>query len=208
MAEFTFYTVGMSRGHIARWALHEAGADYDQVAFTWETRPADFAQINPMNKVPALVHHHGGHDHVVTECAAIAHYLAETHPAAGLLPDEHERANYFRWLFFAAGPLEQALVAKAMGWEVPPDRRGMAGFGSMELTLDTVDKLLSENDYVCGSRFTMADVYLGSQVGWGLAFGSIPARPSLQAYADRVTSRPAYGEAKKIDDALIAESQP
>lgn len=207
MAQFTFYTVGMSRGQIARWALHEAGVNYDQIAFTWETRPADFANINPMNKVPALVHHHSGHDHVVTECAAITHYVAETHPDAGLLPDAHEKASYFRWLFFAAGPVEQAVVANAMGWHVPPERSGMAGFGSFELTLDTVDKLLQEDDYVCGNRFTMADVYMGSQIIWGIGFGSIPVRPSFQAYADRLTARTAYAEAKAIDEALIAESQ-
>lgn len=206
MAEFTFYTVAMSRGQIARWALHEAGADYEQVVFTWDTRPPDYARINPMNKVPALVHHHGDHDHVVTECAAICHYLAETHPQAGLLPDEHEKAAYFRWLLFAAGPLEQATVAKAMGWQVPEERRGMAGFGSLDLTLDAVDGWLSANDYAAGSRFTMADCYMGSQFIWGLRFGSIEERPSFKAYVDRLSTRPAYGQANAIDAGLIAQA--
>lgn len=207
MAEFTFYTVAMSRGQIARWALHEAGADYEHVVFDWATRPATFKNINPMNKVPALVHHHGGHDHVVTECAAINHYLAETHPQAGLLPDDHERAAYFRWLFFAAGPLEQAVVGTAMGWQVPEGRQGMAGFGSLELTLDALDQWLSANDFAAGPRFTMADTYVGSQFVWGLRFGSIPERPAFKAYAERVTQRPAYAAANAIDADLIKASQ-
>ena len=91
-----------------------------------------------MNKVPALVHHHRGHDHVITECAAINHYLAETHPDKGLLPDAHEKAAYFRWLFFAAGPLEQAIIARALGWEVPEGKSGTAGFGSLDLALDAM----------------------------------------------------------------------
>lgn len=206
MAEFTFYTVAMSRGQMARWALHEAGADYAQVVMDWATRPASYRDINPMNKVPALVHHHGGHDHVVTETAAIAHYLAETHPQAGLLPDSHERAAYFRWLFFAAGPLEQAVVANAMGWQVPEGRAGMAGFGSFDLTIDTLDQWLSANDFAAGGRFTMADTYLGSQVVWGLQFGSIPERPSFRAYAERITQRSAYREASAIDAALIKDA--
>jgi len=164
MAELTFYTVAMSRGQISRWALHEAGADYEHVVFDWASRPETFKTINPMNKVPTLVHHHGGHDHVVTECAAINHYLAETHPQAALLPDAHEKAAYFRWLFFAAGPLEQALVGKAMGWEVPEGKTGMAGFGSLDLALDAIDGWLSANDYAAGNRFTMADTYVGPQV--------------------------------------------
>lgn len=209
MAEFTFYTVAMSRGQISRWALHEAGADYEQVVFDWATRPESFRDINPMNKVPALVHHHGNkdggsHDHVVTECAAINHYLAETHPEKGLLPDTHERAAYFCWLFFAAGPLEQAVVAQAMEWQVPEGKTGMAGFGSLELTLDALDSWFSANDFVAGNRFTMADTYVGSQFIWGLRFGSIPERPSFRAYVDRLTDRPAYAEANAIDARLIA----
>ncbi|MGB3710163.1 MAG: glutathione S-transferase family protein [Erythrobacter sp.] len=210
MAEFTFYTVAMSRGQISRWALHEVGADYEHVVFDWATRPADYADINPMNKVPALVHHHrqkdgGSHDHVVTEAAAINHYLAETHPDKGLLPDAHERAAYFRWLFFSAGPLEQAVVAKAMGWEVPEERAGMAGFGSLEKTLSAMEGWLKTHDYVTGERFTMADTYVGSQFVWGLRFGSIPEQPAFKAYVERVTQRPAYAEANAIDAKLMEE---
>ncbi|WP_296718273.1 glutathione S-transferase family protein [Erythrobacter sp.] len=204
MAEFTFYTVAMSCGQISRWALHEAGAEYEHVMMDWETRPESFKHVNPMNKVPVLVHHVSGRDYVVTECAAINHYLAETHPEAGLLPDTHELAAYFRWLFFAAGPLEQAVVAKAMGWEVPEGKSGMAGFGSLDLALDAADQWLSANDFAAGSRFTMADTYFGSQFVWGLQFGSIPERPAFRAYVDRITQRPAYAEARAIDANLGA----
>lgn len=206
MAEYTFYTVAMSRGQISRWALHEAGADYGQVVFDWATRPEDFAEINPMNKVPALVHHHGDHDHVITEAAAINHYLAETHPDKGLLPDAHEKAAYFRWLFFAAGPIEQAVVAAAMGWEVPEERLGMAGFGSLEKALSAMEDWLNHNDFAAGDRFTMADTYVGSQFVWGLRFGSIPETPAFKSYVERVTNRPAYAEANAIDAKLIEEA--
>ncbi len=203
MAEFTFYTVAMSRGQIARWALHEAGADYEQVVFDWATRPDSFKAINPMNKVPALVHHHGGHDHVITEAAAINHYLAETHPQAGLLPDAHEKAAYFRWLFFAAGPLEQAVMARMLGWELPEGKGSTAGFGSLELALGAINEWLKSHDFVAGSRFTMADTYVGSQFVWGLRLGSIRETPAFKAYVARVTERPAYAAANAIDAALI-----
>jgi glutathione S-transferase len=207
MTEFTFYTVAMSRGQIARWALHEAGADYAQEVFDWETRPDSFKAINPMNKVPTLVHHMDGADHVVTEAAAICHYLAETHPDADLLPAPNEKAAYFRWLFFASGPMEQAVIARAMEWNVPEEKSGMAGFGSLDLTLDAVDGWLADNDYAAGERFTMADVYFGSQFVWGLRFGSIPERPSFKAYVERLTAREKYTEALAIDDALIRAAQ-
>lgn len=206
MAEFTFYTVAMSRGQISRWALHEAGADYDQVVFEWATRPADYVTINPMNKVPALVHHHGDHDHVITEAAAINHYLAETHPDKGLLPDPHEKAAYFRWMFFASGPIEQALLAKMLGWEVPEERTATAGFGSLDMALSAMEGWLSSNDFAAGKRFTMADTYVGSQFVWGMRFGSIPETPAFKAYVERITQRPAYAEANAIDAKLIEEA--
>ena len=182
MARFTFFTNPMSRGQIARWALHEVGADYDTELVDWQAKSDEFTRANPMGKVPTLVHHHeGDHIHVVTEAAAICHYLAEMHPAAGLLPKAHEKADYFRYFFFAAGPVEQAVTANAMGWQVPEDRAGMAGFGSYDRAMGTFETMFADRDFVCGDRFTMADVYVGSQVDWGLAFGSIPTRPAFEA---------------------------
>ena len=207
MADFTFFTNPMSRGQIARWALHEAGADYDTVLVDWANKPESLFKANPLGKVPTLVHHHGDHDHVVTEAAAICHYIAETNPDAGLRPGAHEKADYFGYLFFAAGPVEQAVLSKAMGWEVPAERAMTSGFGTYDMAMDTLDKMLTGRNFVCGDRFTMADVYVGSQVDWGLQFGSIPERGSFVAYADRLRGRDGYKEAKAIDMALKAEAQ-
>ena len=207
MADFTFFTNPMSRGQIVRWALHEAGADYETELVDWTAKPQALLDANPMGKVPTLVHHDGDHIHVVTEAAAICHYLAETHPDSGLLAGPHEKADYFRWLFFASGPVEQAVMSKAMGWEVGEERRATAGFGSFDQTIETLTAWLSDHDYVCGDRFTMADVYVGSQVDWGLQFGTIPESEVLAAYAARLRERDCYKEAKAIDLKLIEEAQ-
>lgn len=206
MADYTFFTNPMSRGQIVRWALHEAGADYEMELVDWAAKPSGLTDANPMGKVPTLVHHHGSHVHVVTEAAAICAYLAET-SAPELLPNEHERASYLRWLFFAAGPVEQAITAKAMGWRVPDGKEGMAGFGTYDRTVETLASVLAGRDYICGDRFTMADVYVGSQVDWGLMFQSLPDRDEFKAYAERVRGRDAYKAAKAIDMALIAEAE-
>jgi len=205
MAEYTFFTNPMSRGQIARWALHEAGAEYDQVLVDWANKQPEFLAANPMGKVPTLIHHAIDGDRTVTEAAAICAYLADQHPGAELAPRESERADYYRWMFFAAGPIEQAIVAKSMGWEVAKEREPMVGFGSVERVLDTLEGLFSANEWVCGERFTMADVYVGSQVDWGLTFGSIPPRPAFVAYAERIQARDAYKAAKGIDNTLIQE---
>ena len=210
MAEYTFYTHPMSRGQIARWALHEVAADYEAVIIDWKDKPAALLAANPIGKVPVIVHHAvcaGGQreDRPVSESAAICAYLAAMHPAAGLLPTEAETAAYFRWLFFAAGPLETAITLRGLELEVPTDKQGMAGWGSFERTLDMLEKHFATKDYVCGARFTMADVYVGSQVDWGLTFKTMPERAAFTAYAERLRARPAYRAAKAIDMALIAQ---
>jgi glutathione S-transferase len=206
MAEYTFFFNPMSRAQIARWALHEAGADYEPVFVDWANKPAALLAANPMGKLPTIVHHHGGHDHVVSEAAAVCHYLAEM-SAPGLLPRPEEKADYFRWLFFAAGPLEAAVTNKAFGWNPDENQQMSAGFGSYDRTIDTLDWWFASHDHVCGPRFTMADVYVGSAVDWGMQFGTIPKRESLVTYAERMRAREAYQSAKAIDNPLIAEMQ-
>ncbi|MBC2653639.1 glutathione S-transferase family protein [Novosphingobium flavum] len=208
MAEYTFFTHPMSRGQIARWALHEAGADYEQVLVNWQDKPAALLAANPMGKVPTLIHHALDGDRVITECAAICAYLAEAQPGAELAPHDSERADYVRWLFFAAGPVEHAVTTRAMGFEPPADKQGMLGFGSFERTIDTLETLFADSrPWVCGDHFTMADVYIGSQIDWGLTFGTMPPRVAFVAYAERLQARDAYKAAKAIDQALIADMQ-
>jgi glutathione S-transferase len=207
MAEYTFFTNPMSRGQIARWALHEAGADYDQVLVDWADKPAALLAANPMGKVPTLIHHSASGDQVITECAAICAYLAEAHPQAGLLPTASERGAYYRWLFFAAGPVETAVTTKGLGLVLPPEKEGMAGWGSFDRTIAALDGHFAAHAFVCGDRFTMADVYVGSQIDWGLAFESIPTSPAFAAYAERCRARAGYMAAKAIDNALIADAQ-
>ncbi|WP_209347210.1 glutathione S-transferase family protein [Pontixanthobacter sp. CEM42] len=206
MADYTFFTNPMSRGQIVRWALHEASADYETQLVDWTNKPKGLLDANPMGKVPTLVHHHGDHAHVITEAAAICAYLAEA-SAPELLPTAEERASYLRWMFFAAGPLEQAVIAKSMGWDVPDGKEAMAGFGTYDRTVETLISVLSCKDFICGDRFTMADVYVGSQVDWGIMFKSLPDDPVFTAYAERLRDRPKYKEAKGIDMALIAEAE-
>jgi glutathione S-transferase len=208
MAEYMFFTNPMSRGQIARWALHEVTADYEQVLVDWQAKPAEFLAANAMGKVPTIIHHTESGDRVISEAAAICLYLAEMHPEAKLGASDDEMADYLRWTFFAAGPVDQAITAKALKFEPSsPEQQGMASFGSFERTMDTLEGFLDGRHWVCGDRFTMADVYVGSTVDWGLNFGILPPREAFVAYADRCQKRPAYKAAKAIDSKLIADAK-
>ncbi len=205
MADYTFFTNPMSRGQIGRFALHEVNADYEQVLVDWRDKPTALLAANPMGKVPTIIHHAPDGDRVVSEAAAVCLYLAQMHPEAGLLPTESESADYLRWTFFAAGPIDQCITSRALKFEPSPEQEGMAGFGSVERTMNTLDQFLTGRTWVCGEHFTMADVYVGSSVDWGLTFGILPPLESLVAYAERIQARPAYKAAKAIDNALIEQ---
>ncbi len=198
-----FYTNPMSRGQIARWMLHEVEAEYEARLLEYGDDMAheDFLTINAMGKIPVIV----DDGRVVTECAAICAYLADRFPDSDLAPDPDERHDYYRWLFFAAGPLEQAVTMRQFGADPSAEQEKMLGFGSFDRVIAALDRKLSNADYVCGHRFTAADVYLGSHIIWGLEFQSLPERDSFKAYADRLTTRSAYREAKTIDEKLIAQ---
>ena len=200
----TLYTNPMSRGQIARWMLEETGQPYEEVILDYGTtmKAPEYLAVNPMGKVPAIVHD----GQVVTEGAAICAYLAAVFPQAGLAPaTDEERAAYYRWLFFAAGPVEAAITDKFLKVEISAEQQRMAGYGSFDTMVDVLEQQARARDYVCGDRFTAADVYFGSQIVWGLMFGTLPKRPAFETYAERLTARPAYRAAKAKDDALMPQ---
>lgn len=201
MTALTLYTNPMSRGRIARWMLEETGQPYTVTVLDYGTtmKARDYLAINPMGKVPTVVHD----GRVITECAAICTYLADAFPEAGLMPAD--RAAFYRWMFFGAGPVEQAVTNTALGFVVPPERQRTAGYGSLQDVVTALEHRLAEAPYFAGDSFSAVDVYLGSQIGWGLRFGTLPDRPAFRAYWDRIAGRPAAKRAQAADDALMEQ---
>ena len=205
MADLIFYTNPQSRGRIIRWMLEEVGQPYDTRIIDYADLAAEgYRNVNPMAKVPAIQHN----GRTVTECAAICAYLADVFPEAELGPRDEEKADYYRWMFFAAGPIEAAVSNKAMGWEPTPERERMFGYGNFERAVGVIEALLTTRDYVCGDRFTAADVYVGSQLMFPMQFGLLDKRDSFARYAERLQDRDAYKRAGAIDDQAQAQAQP
>lgn len=199
--ELVFYTNPMSRGQIARWMLEEVGAEYrtEVLQYGPEMKSQDFLAVNPMGKVPTI--RHG--DVVVTEAAAICAYLADAFPEAGLAPPPGERGAYYRWMFFAAGPLEAATINRALKFEVPPERESMIGYGTLEAVLNTLEAAVSASEFIAGPNFSAADVYVGSHLSFAFQFGSLEKRPAFEDYWSRLENRPARLRAVAIDNALM-----
>jgi glutathione S-transferase len=188
----TFYHNPMSRGRIVHWMLEEAGAPYDVKLVSLEQgehKSPAYLAINPMGKIPAIVHR----GTVVTECAAICAYLADAFPKAGLAPalDDPARGTYYRWLFFGAGCVEPALVDKMLA-RPAVDRPSTVGWGSYEDTLTVLERAITPGPFILGERFSAADVYIGSQIGWGMMAKSLEPRPAFVQYFERCAARPAH----------------
>ena len=205
MADITFYTNPQSRGQTARWMLEEVGQPYDTEILDYGTtmKAEPYLSINPMGKVPAIRHK----GRVVTEVAAICCYLADAFPDANLAPPPSDRADYYRWIFFTSGPIEAAFTNKAMGWEAPPERQAMLGYGSYDTALKTLENYLASKPFITGDRFTAADLFVGAYVNFMLEFKLVDPRPVFTDYARRMTDRDAYRRATEIDSRLIAEAK-
>ncbi|WP_420326422.1 glutathione S-transferase family protein [Mameliella sp.] len=207
MSDITLYTNPMSRGRIARWMLEETGVPYQTEVLQYgpEMKAPTYRALNPMGKVPTLVHGKT----IITECAAICTYLADAFPKAGLAPEpgSNARGAYYRWLFFAAGQVEAAVTAASFGFDTQDEQSfGRAGWGNLETVTDTLDGLLSDGrTYLLGDTFSAVDVYLGSQIAWGREFGSLPDRTTFGPYVARIMRRDAAIRAQDMDNALMPQ---
>lgn len=200
-----FYTNPMSRGRVAHWMLEETGVPYDLKLVNLEKgeqkQPA-FLALNPMGKVPVIVHR----GVVVAETSAICMYLADAFPAANLAPaiGDAARGTYLRWFFFAASSLEYALMDKAFPRATPP-HVGMLGYGTYEKTLDTLEHALRPGPWILGQQFSATDVYLGSQMGWALMMKNLEPRQAFVDYVARCNERPAMQRMIASNNELVAQ---
>ena len=201
----TFYTNPQSRGQTVRWMLEEVGAPYDTQILEYGTtmKAEPYLSINPMGKVPAIVHN----GRTVTEVAAICCYLADAFPDANLAPPPADRADYYRWIFFTSGPVEAAFTNKSAGFLPPPEKQMMFGYGNFDAALGALEKQLASKPFITCDRFTAADLFVGAMVNFMLTFKLLDPTPVFSDYAARMTDRSAYRRAKEIDAKLIAERE-
>jgi glutathione S-transferase len=200
--ELVFYSSPMSRGRIVHWMLEEVGVPYRFEVVNLETqdqKKPGFLALNPMGKVPAIVHR----GTVVTECGAICAYLADAFPAARLAPptDSPLRGTYYRWLFFGGSCVEAAVIDRMLS-RPAPSRPGALSYGSYDDTVATLGKALTPGPYILGPQFSAADVYIGSQIAFGMMVKALEPHPVFHAYVNRLQERPAYkrflGKSEKI----------
>lgn len=187
----TFYYNPMSRGRIVHWMLEEVGAEYEIKNLKWESgdhKAPEYLKINPMGKIPSIVHK----GVVVTECAAICAYLADAFPQAQLAPavSDPARGAYYRWLFFTASCLEPAVLDQTNPRENSPEPAQL-GHGCYADVINTLEKALADG-FVAGGRFSAADLFLSANLQWYIFNKLVEAKPIFTDYIKRCQDRPAH----------------
>ena len=200
----TFFHSPQTRSAGALILLEELGVPFELKVLNMkagEQRGAAYLAINPMGKVPALLHG----DALVTEQGAVYLYLADLFPQAGLAPafDDPLRGPYLRWLVYYGSSFEPAVVDKSMKREPAPP--AMCPYGDFDTMLKTLTDQLERGPYLLGERFSAADLLWGTALTWMTMFALVPATPVVKAYTDRINARPAVARVRARDAALAAE---
>ena len=201
----TFFHAPQSRSAGALVLLEELGADYEMKVLSLkqgDQRKAEYLRVNPMGKVPAIVHDGA----LVTEQGAVYAYLADLYPEAGITPaiGDPLRGPYLRWLFYYGSSFEPALIDKSMKREPAPP--ATSPYGDYDTMLKTLTDQLSTGPWLLGERFTAADVLWGTALRWTTMFKLVPETPVVADYIARVAARPAVARAAKIDAELLAKA--
>jgi glutathione S-transferase len=207
MSNLTFYTNPQSRGRMVRWMLEEVGIPYETKVLDYgpAMKSPEYLAINPMGKVPAIKHGNT----IVTEVAAICAYLADQFPEKGLAPPPGDpaRGPYYRWLFFAAGPIELTMTARSFGLDIDDEMAHTIGCGHYDSVMQTLEQAVAAADpWLCGERFTAADLLIASYIGYQVMMKMIPPNPVLDAYVQRAESRPAAKRADALDGEIVLEN--
>jgi glutathione S-transferase len=201
-----FFHSPNTRSGGTRILLEELGAPHELRVVNMkagEQRKPAFLAVNPMGKVPAILHR----GELVTEQAAVFMYLADLFPQAGLAPalDDRLRGPYLRWMVYYGSCFEPALVDRAMKRE--PAAQAMSPYGDWDTMFKTVTDQLAKGPYLLGERMTAADVLWGTALTWTTAFKLVPELPVIMNYIKRLNARPAATKVKEADAKLAAEHE-
>jgi glutathione S-transferase len=180
------------------WALEEIGAPYDLVRVNIREgaqATPQYRALNPMMKVPALAEG----KRVITESGAILLYLADNFPTAKLAPaaSDPRRGRFLQLLFFAAGCLEPAMAEKFAGATPHPYS---FGWGDLERVTSVLADSLTTGPWLLDEFFTVADILIGEALAVATHAKLIEPQSPFSEYLARLHARPAFQNAKAIED--------
>jgi glutathione S-transferase len=107
-------------------------------------------------------------------------------------------------MFFAQGCIEPAVIDRMLS-RPPVDRPTALGYGNYDDVVRAVETALTPGPYILGNRCSAVDVYVGSQLGFGMMMKSLDPRPLFQSYLALLSQRPAYRRFNEQSDKLALQ---
>jgi len=204
--KLVFFHSPNTRSAGVRVLLEELGVPYELRVLNMkagEQRQADYLKVNPMGKVPAVLHG----DELITEQVALYIYLPDTFPQAGLAPalTDPLRGPYLRWIAYYGSCFEPGAVDRALKRDPAPP--SMCPYGDYDTMFNTLVDQLRKGPYILGERFSAADLLWGLSLRWMTGFKIVEALPEVMAYVQRIESRPSFAKVTESDAKLMAEHQ-
>jgi glutathione S-transferase len=189
------YEFPPTRSIRVRWTLQELGVPFESVIINMisgEHQTPEFAKINPARKLPVLV----DGDLTLTESIAIVLDLGEKYLDKGLMPrDLGQRAEFYKWIMFAATELEQPLWRIARNTSVYPENKRVAADipnarDDFMQSAAVLEEHMKGRQFLVGNTATIADFVMAYTLDWGNEAHLLDGRPNLKAYLARMYARP------------------
>jgi len=200
----TLFYAPQSRATGALALMEELGVPYDLHVLSLkanEQRGASYLSVNPMGKVPAVLHDGA----LVTEQPAVYMYLADLYPEKNLAPriGDPLRGPYLRWMVYYGSAFEPAIVDRSQKHPATPP--STCPYGDFDTMLKTVNDQLAKGPWMLGEKFTAADILWGMALRWTTGFKLIPETPEIKRYVERVSALPSLQRAAAKDAEYAAK---
>ncbi|MFP6781121.1 MAG: glutathione binding-like protein [Gammaproteobacteria bacterium] len=163
-----------------------------------ENRSGEYAQRNPGAQLPSLETDSGM---MISETIPVFEYIEDLHPEPAMIGSNPEEKGECRmwtrrielkltehiYCAFRYGPgLEMYQQRQAVFPDMFEGLKGQVAVG-----LEWLDPLLADKQFLCGDRFTTADIVLFAALDFGQGIQIPESLPShVEAWFQRVNSRP------------------
>lgn len=198
--------IPFSRSFRILWMLEELGLTAELKMYSirdGSTRSPELLRYSPAGRVPALEFDDGT---AMFESAAILQVLAEQHSEFGFdRPAGHaDRARFLEVLGFAEtmGSQLEMLNMQHLFLRDPADKSITVmklNTARLKAGLRAVEAMLSDQDWLCASGFSAADIMMGFNIFGAPYFVDMDPYPTLHAYRQRIEARPAFQRAQARD---------
>ncbi|MEY4722815.1 MAG: hypothetical protein RLZZ324_328 [Candidatus Parcubacteria bacterium] len=201
MSDIKLYGARMGSSFRPHWMLAELGLEYESMPLDMakgEHKQPAYLAVNPAGQVPTMIHD----GMVLTESAAIVHYLGEKYAGPKMFGpmNAESHAQLLRWQFFTLLNLDKsfsALAGKLWGRPLSEEQEAKVN-ADLARMLPVFEGWINGKQYLLGDDFSTGDVVCRSTFMYAeMTQYDLSAYPGITAWMARCAERPAFQKAKQ-----------